>query len=1048
MNRLPERVQIPSWTSRFRTLCYNSLNFYRVHLLAFTIIPLFFSGIMYGINTEYHIAYIDCLFCCMSAMTVTGLATIDLSTLSAMQQVILFWQMIIGSLTFVSIIMISVRQHFFRAKFRHVIQERQGRMFTLPQTFSFMTTGPRNIKHKLSTVLGASKDQPTSNGHAGGKHDSLHSFTEMDTVEPSLRKPNQKGKQKGFKKDIRKEMIKRVEGGGVGLINPMGWYDATGGEKPVDRRLNELQLSRGDTPSGSGRNSPSISDLPQGDIAFAEMGGHRSTTFAESPAEIDPNEPNDTSHSKTPYAGKVLSDDAFPRSRTIAFDQGAEGHDFEDHDAALTTAREGSYFPRTITNRSGDGQFPRTTTSSHFPRTYSIRPTSSRRAETRLRGFGGFPTPFQLLRDGFRKAFPDTSRTLTQSVTMPRVNTLAGRGSVYGDGGAKEVPYISFSATVGRNSHFTGLTQEQLDELGGVEYRALRVLFWIVVSYFVFVQLAAFVIITPYMSAGGRYDADFRNQPRAVSIPWWALFQSVSAFSNTGMSLVDLSLIPFQRAYLMIFGEYFFSPASLPLSFSPSFTRGLYKLVPVDSRIRESLKFLLDHPRRCFVYLFPSTQTWVLAIVMLVLTLIDWVSFLVLDLGTPTIASIPVGTRVVAGLIQSAAVRAAGFGIVSLSLLAPAVKVLYVIMMYVSVYPIALSVRATNVYEEQSLGLFKDDEGDDLEMKEEGAQAVAKYVGWHARRQLAFDIWWLGFALWVVCIIERGNLDKTENARWFNIFAVIFELVSAYGTVGLSLGVPYDNYSLCGSFRTLSKLVVIAVMLRGRHRGLPVAIDRAVMLPKDFTEQDEIAFEQERSRRLSRRTSSILPDPNSFPSNPNGFSTTRNHVRRGSRGSFTSEPIRNPSDPFILGPKTSVSMPVPHKQSSQTQFLQGQVSQPQTPLQSSPLVMNTESPLSRSPSRRGSGEKDVHSASRRGSVDTNIHPLRWESAERENLSTSRRGSADKDNSGNGNNEEKDENNFEKERGRINGMERDRLRSTMLTPVHEGQSDMSREPTQV
>lgn len=31
-------------------------------------------------------------------MTVTGLATVDLSTLSVMQQVIMFWQMLIGSL--------------------------------------------------------------------------------------------------------------------------------------------------------------------------------------------------------------------------------------------------------------------------------------------------------------------------------------------------------------------------------------------------------------------------------------------------------------------------------------------------------------------------------------------------------------------------------------------------------------------------------------------------------------------------------------------------------------------------------------------------------------------------------------------------------------------------------------------------------------------------------------------------------------------------------------------------------------------------------------
>lgn len=43
-----------------------------------------------------------------------------------------------------------------------------------------------------------------------------------------------------------------------------------------------------------------------------------------------------------------------------------------------------------------------------------------------------------------------------------------------------------------------------------------------------------------------------------------------------------------------------------------------------------------------------------------------------------------------------------------------------------------------------------------------------------------------------------------------------------------------DNYSFCGAFNPLSKLIICAVMLRGRHRGLPVAIDRAVMLPMEF----------------------------------------------------------------------------------------------------------------------------------------------------------------------------------------------------------------------
>ena len=33
---------------------------------------------------------------------------------------------------------------------------------------------------------------------------------------------------------------------------------------------------------------------------------------------------------------------------------------------------------------------------------------------------------------------------------------------------------------------------------------------------------------------------------------------------------------------------------------------------------------------------------------------------------------------------------------------------------------------------------------------------------------------------------------------------------------------------------TLSKLVISVVMLRGRHRGLPVALDRAVLMPSEF----------------------------------------------------------------------------------------------------------------------------------------------------------------------------------------------------------------------
>lgn len=40
-----------------------------------------------------------------------------------------------------------------------------------------------------------------------------------------------------------------------------------------------------------------------------------------------------------------------------------------------------------------------------------------------------------------------------------------------------------------------------------------------------------------------------------------------------------------------------------------------------------------------------------------------------------------------------------------------------------------MSIRATNVYEEKSLGVWNDDE-DEEEPQYQGGQAVAKYLGW------------------------------------------------------------------------------------------------------------------------------------------------------------------------------------------------------------------------------------------------------------------------------------------------------------------------------
>lgn len=63
---------------------------------------------------------------------------------------------------------------------------------------------------------------------------------------------------------------------------------------------------------------------------------------------------------------------------------------------------------------------------------------------------------------------------------------------------------------------------------------------------------------------------------------------------------------------------------------------------------------------------------------------IDWFCFLVLDIGNPIIESIPIGTRILIGLLQASAVRAAGFVTIPIAGLAPAVKYVipYIILAY------------------------------------------------------------------------------------------------------------------------------------------------------------------------------------------------------------------------------------------------------------------------------------------------------------------------------------------------------------------------------
>ncbi|OAG43279.1 hypothetical protein AYO21_02565 [Fonsecaea monophora] len=433
---------------------------------------------------------------------------------------------------------------------------------------------------------------------------------------------------------------------------------------------------------------------------------------------------------------------------------------------------------------------------------------------------------------------------------------------------------------LGRNSQFHHLSERERKMLGGIEYDAIRLLSWLVPTYFVLFQLFGALGVGAWLTA----NRPSTTQENGLNPYWTGAFFAISAFNNSGMALLDANAVALNRSYYCLLTLSLLILAGNTLF--PAFLRGILwvfkKLIPEDhpspdwQRRRRTIQFCLDHPRRVYTNLFPSAATWWLVASVVVLNTIDWVAFELLNIGNEVVDSLPTGFRIVAGLFQALAVRSGGFYVVSIPGLRSGLLVLYVLMMYLSAFPVTMTIRNTNVYEERSLGIFADElpiyqENDDatrenkktgflnglrrtITMTHGGPSANTPvwtrqdFVRLQLRSQLGHDLWWIAIAIFAITAIETGQFERDPVS--FSTFNVIFEVVSGYGCVGISVGVPWNNYSFSGAWHLASKLILCAVMLRGRHRGLPVSIDRAVLLP-----DESLAWAEEEDAHM--RTSSF-----------------------------------------------------------------------------------------------------------------------------------------------------------------------------------------------
>lgn len=227
---------------------------------------------------------------------------------------------------------------------------------------------------------------------------------------------------------------------------------------------------------------------------------------------------------------------------------------------------------------------------------------------------------------------------------------------------------------------------------------------------------------------------------------------------NLGFTLTPDSMISFRDAPWPMIAMSFLAFAGNTLY--PVFLRlviwTISKVMPRNSRIQEPVSFLLAHPRRCYTLLFPSRVTWILFGIIFALNLVDTLLIIVLDLENPEVNVLPVGKRILAAVFQAASSRHTGTASFNLANVSPAVQFSLMIMMYIAIFPIALSIRASNTYEERTLGVYAA-EGS---LDEDNPRS---YILNHMANQLNFDLWYIFLGIFILCIAEAKRIADVNE---------------------------------------------------------------------------------------------------------------------------------------------------------------------------------------------------------------------------------------------------------------------------------------------
>lgn len=325
------------------------------------------------------------------------------------------------------------------------------------------------------------------------------------------------------------------------------------------------------------------------------------------------------------------------------------------------------------------------------------------------------------------------------------------------------------------------------DTLGADSHGDLRRILASVMVMTLLCEAVGFVLLAGYNLVNFQRFASLGVWTTPGEAIWHALFHSVSAFCNAGFALHDASLTPFADSYLV---------------------NGVITALIIIGGLGFPVVLDLWRSRKR-----PASDRWsglqlhskIMLIGSAVLLLAGFVSFLVLE-KNGVLAGAPIGERLVKAALHSASCRTAGFNTVEIGDLSNATLFVTVLLMMIGAGPCSagggFKVTTAAIIALRAWATFQGYTRVNLFRRTLPTASVERAV---ATAMLFVAL--AGIALTTLLVIEQEEFGlRTEQGLFLDL---LFEVISALGTVGLSTGMTTQ-------LSDASRLVVVLLMLLGR----------------------------------------------------------------------------------------------------------------------------------------------------------------------------------------------------------------------------------------